>query len=53
MMNNIRSLTGQDRESWEILWQGYLEFYESTVPNGTGALAFTIELRRRLRADTG
>ncbi len=28
---NIRSVTQQERGPWEQLWQGYLEFYESTL----------------------
>ena len=27
----IRPLEAQDRNAWEMLWQGYLEFYETSV----------------------
>ncbi|MGI9404883.1 MAG: GNAT family N-acetyltransferase [Hyphomicrobiaceae bacterium] len=30
---SIRRLEPGDRERWNELWQGYLTFYESTVPN--------------------
>ncbi len=29
----IRPLVRTDRAQWEPLWQGYLEFYESSVPD--------------------
>lgn len=27
----VRRLRGEDREAWEPLWQGYLDFYRSSV----------------------
>ena len=27
----IRPLEAQDKNAWELLWQGYLEFYETSV----------------------
>lgn len=27
----IRPLEAQDKNTWELLWQGYLEFYETSV----------------------
>ena len=32
MTHTIRPLTHADRPQWAQLWQGYLNFYESTVP---------------------
>lgn len=32
MPDAIRPLSEQDRPDWASLWQGYLEFYQSTVP---------------------
>ena len=32
MTVTIRPLGPQDREAWEPLWQGYLTFYEASVP---------------------
>jgi len=32
-MIHIRPLTFDDRQAWEPLWQGYLTFYKSTLPN--------------------
>ena len=32
-MIHIRPLTLDDRQAWEPLWQGYLTFYKSTLPN--------------------
>ena len=29
----IRPPTADDRAQWDALWQGYLEFYESTLPD--------------------
>ena len=31
-MLQIRPFTVEDREAWETLWQGYLTFYNSSVP---------------------
>jgi len=31
----IRPLTAGDRDEWQRLWLGYLEFYRSTVPDST------------------
>lgn len=33
MTITIRPLQSGDRDSWEPLWQGYLAFYESSVPD--------------------
>ena len=27
----IRPLEAQDKNAWELLWQGYLEFYETSI----------------------
>lgn len=32
---SIRPISPGDRRSWEPLWQGYLEFYEKTIPAET------------------
>ncbi|MEZ3161477.1 GNAT family N-acetyltransferase [Microbacterium sp. BWT-B31] len=32
-MTTIHDLTAADRDEWLALWRGYLEFYESTVPD--------------------
>lgn len=32
---SIRPITAADRQSWEPLWRGYLEFYEKTIPAET------------------
>lgn len=31
-MTEIHALTAADRDAWLPLWQGYLEFYEATLP---------------------
>jgi hypothetical protein len=31
----IRPIGLNDREAWERLWKGYLDFYEKTVPKET------------------
>ena len=36
----IRHLDPSDREAWEPLWRGYLEFYETSVPSGTTDLTW-------------
>ena len=30
---NIRPIKDTDRQQWEPLWQGYLEFYETSLSN--------------------
>ena len=32
MSLEIRALAAPDRESWEALWAGYLDFYEAELP---------------------
>jgi hypothetical protein len=31
----IRAIADSDRELWEPLWKGYLDFYEKTIPQET------------------
>lgn len=31
---DIRSVRSSDREQWEPLWQGYLRFYDTSLPAG-------------------
>ena len=31
----VRALTPEDRDPWQRLWLGYLEFYHSNVPDST------------------
>ena len=33
MSLDIRPLEARDREEWLLLWQGYLDFYETSVPD--------------------
>jgi len=52
----IRPIGVNDRESWEPLWKGYLDFYEKTVPQDTTEftwkrLATTRELEGLLALD--
>ncbi|WP_136635457.1 GNAT family N-acetyltransferase [Pseudooceanicola onchidii] len=37
---SIRPITGADRAEWGRLWQGYLEFYKTTLPDEIYDLAF-------------
>ena len=37
---NIRPLTTSDEPQWRRLWTGYLEYYESTVPEEVYATTF-------------
>ncbi|CAN2234262.1 WecD Histone acetyltransferase HPA2 and related acetyltransferases [Candidatus Planktophila dulcis] len=32
MSTSIRPIKAGDREGWLVLWQGYLDFYKTTVP---------------------
>ncbi|MBU2936262.1 MULTISPECIES: GNAT family N-acetyltransferase [Pacificibacter] len=36
----IRSLTRTDQEAWKPLWQAYLTFYESAVPDAVSEATF-------------
>ena len=36
----IRRLTSADEAQWRALWTGYLEFYDSTVPEGVYQTTF-------------
>jgi GNAT superfamily N-acetyltransferase len=36
----IRPLEAGDREAWEPLWRGYLDFYETTLPAEVSDAAF-------------
>lgn len=40
MPTEIRALEAEDREAWEPLWQGYIDFYEAAVPAATTALTW-------------
>ena len=37
---NVRSLTAADKEAWEPLWAGYLEFYNVTLAADVSELTF-------------
>jgi GNAT superfamily N-acetyltransferase len=37
----IRDLAAADRAQWDPLWQGYLRFYESSLPDEVSDLAFS------------
>ena len=37
----LRTLTEADRDAWEPLWQGYLAFYEASVPAETTNLTWS------------
>ncbi|MFW2176364.1 MULTISPECIES: GNAT family N-acetyltransferase [unclassified Moraxella] len=32
---NIKPLKAQDKQAWLVLWQGYLDFYQTTLPQTT------------------
>lgn len=32
---HVRPLVASDRDAWAVLWTAYLEFYETSVPDGT------------------
>lgn len=54
----IRPIGINDREAWEPLWKGYLDFYEKTVPQETteftwNRLTTTHELEGFLAVDNG
>jgi GNAT superfamily N-acetyltransferase len=36
----VRPLVGQDRARWNELWKGYLDFYETTLPQAQYDLTF-------------
>lgn len=44
----VRRLREGDRDSWLVLWTGYLDFYRAQVPDATTELTFA-----RLRDDEG
>src|SRR5262245_2309743 len=48
MALTIRALEARDREAWLPLWRGYLEFYETSVPDEV-----TDETWRRIIDPTG
>ncbi|WP_428032739.1 N-acetyltransferase family protein [Ancylobacter sp.] len=39
-MTDIRALTPDDQERWLPLWQGYLTFYEATLPAAVTAMTW-------------
>ncbi len=41
MTLTIRPLAAADRNQWDALWQGYLRFYESSVPDAVTDLTWT------------
>lgn len=41
MTLTIRPLASADRDQWLALWSGYLEFYESSVPDEVTELTWT------------
>lgn len=50
----IRPLRGQDEADWRRLWTGYLEFYQTTVPEESTLaqlVAPNICYNRKLQAD--
>lgn len=47
-MTTITALTAADRAEWDVLWQGYLTFYETDLPARTTDVVFA-----RLVADDG
>jgi GNAT superfamily N-acetyltransferase len=36
----IRDVTAEDRAAWDVLWQGYLAFYESDLPKNVTDITF-------------
>jgi len=38
---SIRPLVAADHDQWRTLWRGYLDFYESDVPDDVTALAWS------------
>ncbi len=36
----IRDVTAEDRAGWDVLWQGYLAFYESELPKNVSDITF-------------
>lgn len=36
----IRDVRAEDRAGWDVLWQGYLEFYESELPKSVSDVTF-------------
>ena len=36
----IRSLAAGDRAQWDVLWAGYLQFYETTLDAGVSDITF-------------
>lgn len=39
-MTTIRPLAGGDFDAWLPLWQGYLAFYDASIPQGTTRVTF-------------
>ncbi len=39
-MTQIRSISAADRAAWQPLWDAYLEFYESELPDAVTADVF-------------
>ncbi len=39
-MIEIRGLEPEDRANWDILWKGYLEYYETELPDEMYDIAF-------------
>ena len=37
----IRPISGGDRQLWEPLWRGYLDFYQTTIPQEATELTWT------------
>ena len=36
----IRDVTAEDRAAWDVLWAGYLAFYESDLPKNVSDITF-------------
>jgi hypothetical protein len=47
MSITIRPLGDADREPWEVLFKGYIRFYEAKVPDDVIALTWAGSLRSR------
>jgi len=39
-MLNIRPLSASDHDAWDALWQGYLGYYDTSLPAKTRQIAF-------------
>ena len=40
MTFTIRALQAADRSQWDVLWRGYLDFYQAQVPNDVSELTW-------------